>query len=91
MKPVSRFAPWPCTILRCVIRRLMLILQVDSFTTEPFRGNPAAVCFLEGQHDDAWLAANGRDYGWVNPPWAQPGGSRPEPWHWEFDSAQVSS
>lgn len=33
----------------------------------------------------AWLDAHGDDYGWTNPPWAQPGGSRPEPWHWEFD------
>lgn len=33
----------------------------------------------------AWLDANGPGYGWTNPPWAQPGGSRPEPWHWEFD------
>lgn len=32
----------------------------------------------------AWLADQAGTYGWVNPGWAQPGGSRPEPWHWEF-------
>jgi len=31
------------------------IVQVDAFTDTPFRGNPAAVCFLEEAHDDAWL------------------------------------
>jgi len=25
------------------------IFQVDAFTDEPFRGNPAAVCILRGQ------------------------------------------
>ena len=32
-----------------------------------------------------WLTDNGRVYGWVNPPWAQRGGSGAyEPWHWEY-------
>ncbi len=31
-----------------------------------------------------WLTANASSYGWVHPGWAQPGGSKPEPWHWEF-------
>src|SRR5215212_5144167 len=33
----------------------MLLLQVDAFTSEPFRGNPAAVCLLEDERDDAWM------------------------------------
>ncbi len=33
-----------------------------------------------------WLTANASTYGWVHPGWAQPGGSKPEPWHWEFGS-----
>ena len=33
---------------------------------------------------NAWLQENGPRFGWVNPEWAQAGGSRPEPWHWEF-------
>ena len=29
--------------------------QVDAFTDEPFRGNPAAVCLLAERRDDAWM------------------------------------
>ncbi len=31
-----------------------------------------------------WLKKNGPSYGWNHPSWAEPGGSRPEPWHWEY-------
>ena len=31
-----------------------------------------------------WLKANSTAYGFVHPDWAEPTGSRPEPWHWEF-------
>lgn len=31
------------------------VFQVDAFTTEPFRGNPAAVCLLSQSADDRWL------------------------------------
>lgn len=31
-----------------------------------------------------WLAANGARFGFANPAWARQGGSKPEPWHWEF-------
>lgn len=34
----------------------MKLLQVDAFTDSAFRGNPAAVCFLDGARDDAWMA-----------------------------------
>ncbi len=30
-----------------------------------------------------WMLANGPRFGWVHPAWAGPGGSMPEPWHWE--------
>jgi hypothetical protein len=33
-----------------------------------------------------WLTANASQYGWHHPAWAQAGGSKPEPWHWEFGS-----
>lgn len=33
------------------------IYQADAFTTEPFRGNPAAVCLLENPRPDAWMQA----------------------------------
>ncbi len=31
------------------------IVQVDAFTAEPFRGNPAAVCVLDGPADAGWM------------------------------------
>jgi hypothetical protein len=30
-----------------------------------------------------WLAAHAGTYGFEHPSWAEPGGSAPEPWHWE--------
>jgi hypothetical protein len=31
-----------------------------------------------------WLAANAWRFGWSHPRWAEPTGSAPEPWHWEW-------
>jgi PhzF family phenazine biosynthesis protein len=33
----------------------MRLLQIDAFTSEPFRGNPAAVCLLDAERPDAWM------------------------------------
>jgi PhzF family phenazine biosynthesis protein len=33
----------------------MRLFQVDAFTSEPFAGNPAAVCLLDGPRDDTWM------------------------------------
>lgn len=33
----------------------LTITQVDAFTAEPFHGNPAAVCVLPGEREDAWM------------------------------------
>jgi len=30
-----------------------------------------------------WLSSNAQRYGFVHPGWAEPGGTSPEPWHWE--------
>ena len=38
--------------------------------------------FDSEQHQ--WLARNGPQFGWFHPQWAREGGSKPEPWHWEF-------
>jgi len=35
----------------------MKIYQVDAFTDQPFHGNPAAVCILDGPRDDTWMQA----------------------------------
>jgi D-alanyl-D-alanine carboxypeptidase-like protein len=31
-----------------------------------------------------WMRQNAPRFGWFHPSWAEPGGSKPEPWHWEF-------
>ena len=33
----------------------MRLIQVDAFTAAAFRGNPAAVCLLDDERDDAWM------------------------------------
>jgi PhzF family phenazine biosynthesis protein len=33
----------------------MRLLQIDAFTSEPFRGNPAAVCLLTEEREDSWM------------------------------------
>jgi PhzF family phenazine biosynthesis protein len=33
----------------------MRIFQVDAFTDQPFRGNPACVCMPDGDRPDAWM------------------------------------
>jgi hypothetical protein len=38
--------------------------------------------FGTAQH--AWMVANAPLYGWFHPSWARQGGSKPEPWHWEY-------
>jgi LAS superfamily LD-carboxypeptidase LdcB len=38
--------------------------------------------FRSAQH--AWMVSNAALHGWFLPDWAQRGGSRPEPWHWEY-------
>lgn len=37
-----------------------------------------------GSTQHRWLRTNATTFGWDNPAWARPGGSRVEPWHWEY-------
>lgn len=37
------------------------LYQVDAFTDEAFRGNPAAVCLLPGPRSERWMAAVARE------------------------------
>lgn len=37
------------------------IFQVDAFTREPFKGNPAGVCLLDGSRDDEFLQIVARE------------------------------
>ena len=32
-----------------------IIYQIDAFTTEPFKGNPAGVCILDHKPDETWM------------------------------------
>jgi hypothetical protein len=38
-----------------------------------------------------WLRVHGPDYGWDNPSWARPDGTKPEPWHFDFLAAGALS
>jgi hypothetical protein len=40
-----------------------------------------------GTEANRWMYANAPAFGWIHPAWARPGGSRPEPWHWEYVGA----
>ena len=37
------------------------ITQVDAFTSEPFAGNPAAVCLLPEARDTSWMQSVARE------------------------------
>ena len=37
-----------------------------------------------GTPTHTWMVENSMRFGWFLPAWAQPGGSKPEPWHWEY-------
>ena len=37
-----------------------------------------------GTPQHLWMKQNAPLFGWYHPSWAEPGGSLPEPWHWEF-------
>lgn len=40
-----------------------------------------------GTKEHEWMKKHAGRFGWVNPSWARQGGSKPEPWHWEYVSA----
>ena len=40
---------------------MLTITQVDAFTSEPFGGNPAAVCLLPAPADEAWMQQVARE------------------------------
>jgi zinc D-Ala-D-Ala carboxypeptidase len=39
-----------------------------------------------GTAEYEWMRANAPAFGWDNPDWARQGGTKPEPWHWEYDA-----
>lgn len=53
-----------------------------------------AADLIVGGYGDAryqWLRANAPAFGWDNPSWARTGGSKPEPWHWEFNPSGATA
>jgi predicted PhzF superfamily epimerase YddE/YHI9 len=42
------------------------LIQIDAFTSEAFRGNPAAVCLLDRERDAAWMQNVAADYDFVS-------------------------
>lgn len=34
-----------------------------------------------------WMLENAPAFGWDNPDWARAGGSKSEPWHWEYGTS----
>ena len=43
--------------VKMAIISIMKIYQVDAFTDQPFKGNPAAVCFPDSTCTDEWMAS----------------------------------
>ncbi|WP_369374560.1 M15 family metallopeptidase [Promicromonospora sp. Populi] len=43
-----------------------------------------------GSAEYDWLKANAEGHGWVHPPFAEPDGRNPEPWHWQSVQAPNS-
>lgn len=39
---------------------------------------------VAGTREHKWMQNNASKHGWILPSWAQQGGSKPEPWHWEY-------
>ena len=39
----------------------MRLLQIDAFTDQPFRGNPAVVCLLDSKREDQWMQSVGAE------------------------------
>ncbi|MCW2608590.1 MAG: hypothetical protein JWO60_3283, partial [Frankiales bacterium] len=90
----SRFGTEPCLIdgyrtlgEQQVLRRTKRRFAAAPGTSEHGWGLAVDLgCGIQARRSEqhAWMAANAGRFGWVNPPWAQAGGSKPEPWHWEF-------
>jgi PhzF family phenazine biosynthesis protein len=49
------------------------IYQVDSFTDQPFRGNPAGVCFPADPRDDAWMLSVAKEMNLSETAFLRPG------------------
>ena len=68
-------------------RTQLVVLLIIGYLAVWLAFGVAAHLFDFGLHEafeeSEWLQANAWRWGWVPPAWAEPGGSSPEPWHWE--------
>jgi predicted PhzF superfamily epimerase YddE/YHI9 len=55
----------------------LTIIQVDAFTSEPFKGNPAAVCVLPEERNDSWMQDVAREMNLAETAFLLP---RPDGW-----------
>lgn len=44
--------------------------------------SPGGGQWVVGSDYDVWMHQHAGGFGWVHPDWAEPNGSKPEPWHW---------
>jgi PhzF family phenazine biosynthesis protein len=65
------------------------IFQVDAFTRAPFAGNPAAVCLLEREMPEAWMAGLAAEMNLSETAFVQPGGAAPMPLRWFTPTVEV--
>jgi hypothetical protein len=68
-------------------RQVLLKAQKGWLAARPgtsMHGWGRAVDFDTRVTDFAWLREHAGAFGWAHPSWAQPAGSKPEPWHWEY-------
>lgn len=55
----------------------MNLFQVDSFTDEPFKGNPAGVCLFEKPRPESWMLSAAREMNLSETAFLLPQGKRP--------------
>ena len=47
--------PYAVNTFKTMSTLKQIIYQVDAFTSEPFKGNPAGVCILEKEMPEEWM------------------------------------
>ncbi len=65
------------------------IFQVDAFTRAPFAGNPAAVCLLDREMPEAWMARLAAEMNLSETAFVQPEGASPMPLRWFTPTVEV--
>jgi predicted PhzF superfamily epimerase YddE/YHI9 len=65
------------------------IVQVDAFTSEPFRGNPAAVCLLEEDRDAAWMQSAAAEMNLAETAFLRPRADGDFDLHWFTPAVEV--